>query len=662
MRAFWQSRVLQAWVALAAVVLPTSLQAQSPLHEEGASAVAARVLEWADRYYPEPLSQGRFSAAGVVVATRGGEIAWRGYGAERASPPRAFDAGSSVFRVQSVTKVFTAIAVLELVRQGRVSSLDDAANRYLRRVQLLRVGDRDVSVRDLLMHRAGLDPLAYRFAAAGPLNSLLSVDAVARVLPPAVHPAGAGVMYSNAGYGVAGLLIEDLMGQELDAALQSLVFRPLGMTSTFIGHPAVPPERMVLPFGRFPNGEPYDLSDPSINPLSHPILRASGSLYTTLPDMGRFLRWQLAALAGDASAQALLLGGGGARALLHDRVANQPALDAQGLAYLHREWNGLATLEKGGAPGFNTRLLLLPSLGVGWFTIQADASPTARPEDEWLGALGIGKFAGTAVPTGFDSRAGLLRALAGDYVRPPPRPVAGVASTPLKPEVLVGDYWLSQRPRDAPWLVMYLAAIHRVTLAPDGVILIDGRRQRTHGPDAYVPEEGPVRPGQVSAFVRDQQTGQVQLREIDQVFDHVRGLDNPVILRSVWWPATVLAATGLLAGLWRRRMGSAAVLACAALAVPFALWLGFAPGTSFETHMMIGNPVRLLVLSLAAHVVLACVPLLAWRLWRLLGPTEDLPGWRDRGAAIHAAGMLLSALMLVAVYVKLNWIGHAPPL
>jgi hypothetical protein len=209
---------------------------------------------------------------------------------------------------------------------------------------------------------------------------------------------------------------------------------------------------------------------------------------------------------------------------------------------------------------------------------------------------------------------------------------------------------------------MYLPAIHRVTLALDGALMIDGRRQRAHGPDAYVPEEGPVRPGQVSAFVRDQQTGQVQLREIDQVFDHVRGLDNPVILKSIWWPATVFAATGLLAGLWRRRVGVAAVLACAALAVPFALWLGFAPGTSFETHMMIGNPVRLVVLFLAAHVVLACVPLLAWRLRRLLGPTDDLPGWRDRGAAIHAAGLLLSAVTLVAVYVKLNWIGHAPPL
>jgi CubicO group peptidase (beta-lactamase class C family) len=652
-----------ASIALHAAALP---QAASPAAPADTASAAQRLLTWADQSYPKPLAEGRFSAAGIVWVTAAGDVQMRGYGLENVASKRAFEAQNSLFRVQSVTKVFTALGVLELLRQGRLASLDDPANRYLKRLQLPRVGERDVSVRDLLTHKAGLDPLAYRFAAPAPLNAMLSAQAIAAVLPPPAHPAGAAVMYSNAAYGVAGLLIEDITGQELDAALKALVFKPLGMDATFIGHPAVWPERMVLPAGRFPNGDPYDLSDPALNPLTHPILRASGSLYTTLPDMGRFLKWQLGALAGDSAAQATLLGPQGAQALLQDKAANHPSLDPVGLGYLHREWNGQTTLEKGGAPGFNTRLLLLPQMGLGLFTVQADASPTARPEDELWAKLGTGRFTGPPVPTGFDSRSGLLKALLGDYVRPPRAAAAAVAavtdSKPMAPAELAGDYWFTQRPRNAPWLVMYLPAVHRVSVAADGALVINGHRQQAYGADAYAPADGPVRGGQVTGFVRDARTGQPQLRDIDQAFDRVSGLGNPTLLQPLWLTATALAATGLLADLWRRRLWAGVVLALAALAVPVALWLGFAPGTSFETDMMRGVPTRLVMLALASHAALLCVPMLAWRLWRLFQGTGDLPTWRDRGAALHALVLLAAALALTVVYVQLNWIGRAIPL
>lgn len=665
MQVFWLRFLMRAGVALAVVGLsagPAAATQQPPVDQAEA---ARRLLAWADQSFDQALAEGRFSAAGMVVATRQGQLEFRGYGQEHVARGRAFDVQRSFFRVQSVTKVFTALGVLELVRQGRVATLDDVANKYLRRVQLARVGARDVTVRDLLTHQAGLDPLAYRFAAPAPLNAVLTPEAVSAVLPPVVHPPGAAVMYSNAGFGLAGLLIEDVTGQELGAAMKALVFEPLDMRATFIGHPATPSERMVLPAGRFPNGDPYDLSDLQLNPLSHPILRASGSLYTTLPDMGRFLRWQLAALADDAPALSTLLGPEGVQTLRSERHANHPALDPQGLGYLHREWNGWATLEKGGAPGFNTRLLVLPDLGLGFFTVQADAAPIARPEDEWLARLGVGRFAGKPVVTGFDARSGLLKALAGDYVRPAPRssrPAGAAPATPIAPAELVGDYWLTQRPRSAPWLVMYLPAVHRVRLSDDGVLVIDDRRQQSLGLDAYVPADGPHRPGQVTGFVRDPQTGRPQLREIDQAFDRVEGVDSPVVIRLIWWAATGFAATGLLAGLWRRRLQSAVVLALAALVVPAALWLGFAPGTSFETHMMRGDPGRLIVIAVAAHVVLACGLVLAWRLTQLLRPTEEMPTWRDRGAALHAAALVAAAALLVAMYFQLNWIGRALPL
>ena len=665
MQAFWLRFLRRAGVALSAFGLSGVLGAATPQQPVDQAEAARRLLGWADRNFDQARADGRFSAACMVIATRQGQLEFRGYGHEHVARGQAFDVQHSIFRVQSVTKVFTALGVLELVRQGRVASLDEAANKYLRRAQLARVGAREVTVRDLLTHQAGLDPLAYRFAAPAPLNVALTAEAVDAVLPPVTHQAGAAVMYSNAGFGVAGLLIEDVTGQELDAAMKALVFEPLEMRETFIGHPATPIERMVLPAGRFPSGDPYDLSDLQLNPLSHPILRASGSLYTTLPDMGRFLRWQLAAFSDDAAPQSRLLGPDGVKALRFERHANHPELDSQGLGYLHREWNGWVTLEKGGAPGFNTRLLVLPELGLGFFTVQAVAAPTPRPEDEWLAKVGVGRFAGKPVLTSFDSRSGLLKALAGDYTRPAPSSSgqAGAASsTPIAPAELVGDYWLTQRPRSAPWLVMYLQAVHRVRLGDDGTLIIDDRRQQPHGLNAYALADGPHRPGQVTGFIKDPQTGRLQLREIDQAFDRVEGWGSPVVIRTIWWAATAFVATGLLAGLWRRRLWPAVVLAVAALAVPAALWLGYPPGTSFETHMMRGDPTRLILVAVAAHAVAAFGLLLAWRMTHLLRPTEHRPTWSDRGAVLHAATLVAAAALLVAMYFQLNWIGRALPL
>ncbi len=135
---------------------------------------------------------------------------------------------ASVFRIGSITKVITASLVMQLVDAGRIE-LDAPVNRYLRD---FRVADAEASeritVRQLLNHTSGmagdLFPDDYRESG----NPIARYVDRCQLLPQ-IHPPGQRFSYCNAGYTVAGRLVEVVLGMPWWVAVDECVFRPLGM-------------------------------------------------------------------------------------------------------------------------------------------------------------------------------------------------------------------------------------------------------------------------------------------------------------------------------------------------------------------------------------------------------------------------------------------------
>ena len=124
----------------------------------------------------------------------------------------------------SLTKVVTTACVLALVGQGRLR-LSDSPRRWVP------CHDPDVTVRDLLTHRAGLwewQPL--HLVAQGREQVLRTIEA----LGPR-YPRGAGWHYSDLSMVLLGALVEEVVGLELPSAVASLVTEPLGMAHTAYG-------------------------------------------------------------------------------------------------------------------------------------------------------------------------------------------------------------------------------------------------------------------------------------------------------------------------------------------------------------------------------------------------------------------------------------------
>lgn len=208
---------------IAATVVPVIVVGQTP-SDTVLSAATRAAIDSAARSILA--ANGAPSASVAVVA--GGRIVYRqAYGSARLAPPAAAQPDMR-YAVGSVSKQFTAAAVLLLAQEGKLS-LSDPVSRY---VPGLTRGD-EVTVRELLSHTSGYQdywPQDYV------MPSMLIPTTADQIITgwakkPLDFDPGTQWQYSNTNYVIAGRIIEKLAGMPLMQFLQTRIFAPLGMQS-----------------------------------------------------------------------------------------------------------------------------------------------------------------------------------------------------------------------------------------------------------------------------------------------------------------------------------------------------------------------------------------------------------------------------------------------
>ncbi|MFI6055086.1 serine hydrolase domain-containing protein [Streptomyces violascens] len=257
--------------------------------------------------------------------------------------------GDGRFRIGSMTKPFVATVVLQLVGEGRVV-LDAPVERYLPGVVRGHGNDgRRITIRQLLQHTSGipdyLDYLKPEDVLNDPLAHYDTRDLVKLALahPPAFEP-GTDWRYSNTGYLLAGMLIEQVTGHPYGDEIRRRIIEPLGLRQT-----SVPDDASAIrgphPRGYAQPGKDAPLKD--ITVLNPSVAGSSGSMISSGADFNRFL---------DALLRGKLL----APTQLHEMMRTRPTGDPGGGAYgLGLESHplpcgGLAWGHDGGIPGYQT--------------------------------------------------------------------------------------------------------------------------------------------------------------------------------------------------------------------------------------------------------------------------------------------------------------------
>jgi CubicO group peptidase (beta-lactamase class C family) len=218
-----------ARVAAAFALLLAACDARKPAEAQPpAPPAAARPLQRLEPWLEQEAAAGRFS--GVVLAARGDTVLFRGaYGlADRAAGVRLTPA--SRMRIASLSKQFTAAAVLQLQDRG-VLSVDDPVCRW---IEPCPEGWRPVRLHHLLSHTSGVPDLmdrpdwaAVRWRAQTPAG----LTAASAALPLAFPP-GERADYSNAGYNLLGAVVERASGRPFAEHLRISLLQPLGLNDT----------------------------------------------------------------------------------------------------------------------------------------------------------------------------------------------------------------------------------------------------------------------------------------------------------------------------------------------------------------------------------------------------------------------------------------------
>lgn len=221
--------------------------------------------------------------SGVVVVLRGGDVdIMRGFG-EPVSGADARNDADTVFQLASVSKGFTAAAILQLVGTGRLA-LDAPITRYLADVP---EDKQAITVHQLLVHTSGLP---HRVGSCGSESAALDRDAYVRhvLAVPLESPPGTRHLYSNDGYGLLGAIIEQVAGTPLDAQLQRTLFAPAGMSHTGLSLP----EGSTAAEGHRDGERFLGNLNPGFRRADGPAWcnRASGGLLSTARDMARWLQ------------------------------------------------------------------------------------------------------------------------------------------------------------------------------------------------------------------------------------------------------------------------------------------------------------------------------------------------------------------------------------
>lgn len=202
----------------------------------------------------------------------------------------------TVFRVASISKTFTSLAIVQLRDQGRLT-LDDPLMQHIPEFSKVKVleGHRgkveNVTLRRLLSHRSGLiseGPFSYwdsmQFPEMAEIIRALSKTEV--VLAP-----DAGAKYSNLAFALLGEVVERLSGEPFPKYVQKYIFRPLGMDESSFEPTRATLSRMAT--GYLPH--PFeDRPEPAGHSPANGMAAAAG-LYTTVSDLARWLSLQLTA-------------------------------------------------------------------------------------------------------------------------------------------------------------------------------------------------------------------------------------------------------------------------------------------------------------------------------------------------------------------------------
>lgn len=309
-----------------------------------AAPVPSGAIEAIDRIAGEDIEQKKAASYSVAVVKDSELVLARGYGfsdLENDVPATP----ETVYRLGSITKQFTSMAIMQLVEAGKVS-LDDELSKF---VPDFPTGEHKVTVHHLLNHTSGIQSYTSQPEFFAKMRLDLSHNQLLDLFKdkPFSFEPGTKWAYNNSGYYLLGMIIEKASGHAYEQYLVEHIFRPLDMSATHYGHmrPLVRHRAMGYRsmLGQLVNDDPMSMNPPG----------AAGALVSNVLDL---VKWHQALEDGK------FLSSGSYEAMYRETKLADGATRPYGYGWGLGELSGHKKISHGGGiNGFSTMIARYPN-------------------------------------------------------------------------------------------------------------------------------------------------------------------------------------------------------------------------------------------------------------------------------------------------------------
>ena len=343
-------RLIKPTTLIALLVLLNVWSTCAQTHDELATLL--------DPIFAERMEKSHIPGAVISIVKDGKVIFTKGYGVADVETKNPVLPDKTIFRIGSITKVFTATAVVQLADRGKIK-LGDDVNKYLRGVQVPSTFSEPITFAQLLTHTSGLDEISpgrrtSNEAEVIPLGAFLKSRIVRQFRP------GEVISYTTYNPALAGLIVEQVTGTPFKTYLQTNVFAPLKMSRTSIT--AIQKEyQHDLATG-------YEYRDGKYQKLPFQWFHTypASDINTTATDMARFMiaHLQYGTLEGKR-----ILSEKSARQMQQTHFRNHPKIPGWAYGFQEFTQNNLRYIEHGGSmdDGYSAMMTLVPQKGFGIF-------------------------------------------------------------------------------------------------------------------------------------------------------------------------------------------------------------------------------------------------------------------------------------------------------
>ena len=294
-------------------------------------------------------------SAGVVV---GQNLVWSGAYGNLDAAGKAPAQADTLYSICSISKTFTAVAIMQLVEAGKLRLDDDIGDLLPEfKVQRTDADSGPITIRALLTHASGLPGEAgyagfqgpdWRFPSKAELKAKLKE---VRTL----YAANTYNRYSNLGLALLGLVVEQLSGMTYADYLQQQIFTPLQLTDTRVGLPTdLLGTRLAVAYGPIKR----DGTRERFAPFDTAAYAGAAGITSTVPDLGRFAAWQFRLLKSGGSE---LLRVASLREMQRVQWMDSDGKKTWGLGFVVVPNNGNKLVSHtGSCPGYLTALVMQP--------------------------------------------------------------------------------------------------------------------------------------------------------------------------------------------------------------------------------------------------------------------------------------------------------------